>query len=291
MTAPKAKKALAMEESTDLDSSVRAAVLELQSRDFPNPEVLLLLGTGVDETSAPLSEPTEVSLSDLPEVPRAWRDAQLIAGRSGDVRVWACTDAPEFDATPWARAWPIWLARASGAGSCLITAAGSALAQATPPPPEEGYLLVEDHLFLEGASPLRGLASSSLGPLFPDQGAVHDDSLRRDLLREAARIGLNCAEGVLACVPGPTIETPAERAYFARAGAHATAQDIGSLFHAMAHCGLNGLTLIALLGTTDTQVQELLAASERLAPGLAELIHTAIPILAARARHEREEDL
>ena len=104
------EKALAMEESTDLDSSVRAAVLELQSRDFPNPEVLLLLGTGVDETSAPLSEPTEVSLSDLPEVPRAWRDAQLIAGRSGDVRVWACTDAPESDATPWARAWPIWLA-------------------------------------------------------------------------------------------------------------------------------------------------------------------------------------
>jgi len=275
----------------DLDSSVRAALLELGSLDFPSPEVLLLLGTGVDDLIPLLEEPVEVALSNLPEAPDAWCNTQIIAGRVAGVRVWACADAPGPDDTPWARAWPVWLARAAGAGACLVTAAGSTLSDASHPPPVEGFLFVEDHLNLEGASILRGLTSSSLGPLFPDQGSVHDDALRQDLLREGTRLGLSCTEGVLACVPGPALETSAERAYLARTGAHASAQDICGVFHAMAHCGLEGLALVPLLGAASACVEDLLAASERLAPGLAELVEASIAPLAARARSERQEDL
>jgi len=276
---------------TDLDSSIGAAALGLESLDAPSPEVLLLLGTGVEDITPLFEEPVEVVLSDLPGVPEAWRRAQLIAGRINGVRVWACADAPDPDAVPWARAWPVWLARASGAGACLVTAAGSALPDATPPLPAEGYLLVEDHLVLEGASALCGLASSNLGPLFPDQGGVHDASLRHDLMREGARRGLTCVEGVLACTPGPSLETPAERTYFARAGAHASTQSLGSVFHAMAHSGLDGVTLVALLGDSPARVPDLLAATERLAPGLLELVEAAIEPLAAHARLERQEEL
>lgn len=282
---------MALEGLNDLDISIRAATLELESLNFPSPEVLLLLGTGVEDLTPLFREPVEVDLSILPGVPAAWRSAQLIAGRIDEVRVWACTDAPDPDTVPWARAWPVWLARAAGAGACLVTAAGSALPDSNPPPPAEGFLLVEDHLILEGASALRGLGSSSLGPLFPDQGGVHDASLRRDLMQEFTRRGLTCVEGVLACVPGPALETPAERAYLAHAGAHASSQGLGSVFHAMAHCGLGGLTLVALLGNSSARVADLLAASERLAPGLAELVQATIGPLAARTRLERQEEL
>lgn len=282
---------MAIQGSHDLDNSIRAAAIELETLEFPAPQVLLLLGTGVDDLIPLLTEPVEIALSDLPQVPGAWRSAQLIAGRFADVRVWACVDAPEADDVSWARAWPIWLARAAGAGSCLITAAGCALPDASSPLPAEGYLFVEDHLMLEGTSALHGLASSNLGPLFPDQGSVHDFSARRDLMQEGARLGLTCVEGVLACVPGPTLETPAERSYYARAGAHASVQDLGNVFHAMAHCGLSGLTLVALLGASSGRVEELLAASNRLAPGLAELIQASVGTLAARAQLERQEEL
>jgi purine-nucleoside phosphorylase len=173
----------------------------------------------------------------------------------------------------------------------MLSAAGSALPEANPAPPSEGYLLAHDHLALEGASVLRGLSDSNLGPLFPDQGGVHLDSVRHELLQVAAKVGLNCTEGVLACVPGPALETPAERAYHARAGAHASAQNLSGLFHAMAHAGLGGLCLTALLGTPDAKLEDLLAAADRLAPGLLELLMAAIPLLAAHSRSEAEEQL
>jgi purine-nucleoside phosphorylase len=172
-----------------------------------------------------------------------------------------------------------------------VTAAGSALPLGDDSNIEEDYLFVSDHLALDGASTLRGLAQSNLGPLFPDQGRVHDDVLRSELIKAGQRKGLPCAEGVLACAPGPAIETPAEREYYARAGAHASAQELGAVFHAMAHSGLSGITLIAILGDPDVSVEELLKASTRLAPGLSELIQAAIDPLAARSRLELEEEL
>lgn len=282
-------------QAPDLDSAVRGSNLELESRDFPAPEVLLLLGTGVEDILPHLSDPHEVALSDLPLAPSAWHNLSLIAGRCDGVRVWALTDGPSHTAassdSAWARAWPIWLARAAGAGACLLTTAGSPLDVPQSKAPSEGYLLVSDHIILEGPSALRGLAGSNLGPLFPDQGRVHAATIRRDLLLEATRLGLHASEGILATVPGPALETPAERAYLAHTGADASAQDLGSLFHAMAHTGLGGLTLAVLLGNSPADVEDLLRASERLAPGLVDLISAAIPHLAVQARNEREQEL
>ena len=229
----------------DLDLSVSEAVQELESMNFPSPEVLLLLGTGSDDLTQLLEDPAEVVLGELSACPSAWRSGALCAGELRGVRIWALTDAPLPDRSPWARAWPIWLARAAGAGSCLISAAGCALPAKEEAELSEDYLFLTDHISLDGPTPLRGLAASNLGPLFPDQGRVHDTTTRAALIKEAAQRGLKSAEGVLACAPGPALETPAEREYFSRAGAHASAQDIGAVFHAMAHSGLSGVTLVA----------------------------------------------
>lgn len=275
----------------ELDVAVREAVLELEDRNFTSPEVFLLLGTGADDMTQLFDGPMEASLGELSTCPSAWKDGTLCAGQIQGVRVWALTDAPDPDQIPWARAWPVWLARAAGAGACLVTAAGSALPLAEDSTIKEDFLFVSDHLSLDGASTLMGLARSNLGPLFPDQGRVHDDVLRSDLIQVALHKGLPCAEGVLACAPGPAIETPAEREYYARAGAHASAQELGAVFHAMAHSGLSGITLIAMLGDPEVSVEELLKTANRLAPGLIELIQAAIDPLAIRCRLEKEEEL
>jgi len=275
----------------ELDSSVRAAREQLHDGGVLSPEVLMLLGTGSEDIAPLLSERVTIELGELDGTPAAWRAAQINCGKLADVRVWLCDDAPLDDPRPWARAWPIWLARAAGAGSCLLSAAGSALPGVDPAPPAEGYFLARDHLALEGASVLRGLSDSTLGPLFPDQGSVHLDLARHELLQAAARVGIDCAEGVLACVPGPALETPAERAYLAHAGAHASAQNLSGALHAMAHAGLGGLCLVALLGGDADKVEDLLAAADRLAPGLLELLTTAIPPLAAHSRAQAKEQL
>jgi purine-nucleoside phosphorylase len=274
-----------------LDASVREAVLELESMNFTSPEVFLLLGTGSGDLTRLLEDPAEVSLSELPSCPKAWMGGSLCAGEIRGVRIWVLTDAPQTGDASWARAWPVWLSRTAGAGACLVTAAGCALPGHDDSELQDGYLFVSDHLALDGSSALRGLARSNLGPLFPDQGRVHDATSRAALVKEGERRGLACSEGILACTPGPALETPAERAYFAQAGAQASAQDLGAVFHAMAHSGLCGLTIVALLGDPEASVEELLEASTRLAPGLCELIEAAIDPLAERSRQELGEEL
>jgi purine nucleoside phosphorylase len=144
---------------------------------------------------------------------------------------------------------------------------------------------------LEASTPLCSLGTSNLGPLFPDQGAVHDSDAIKALQEAADSIGLPCQQGVLACIAGPALETPAEQAFHALAGAHATAQNIGGVFHAMAHSGLSGVTIAALLGDGADSVEDLVASAQRLAPSLQELILSATSLLVVNARAGALEQL
>lgn len=279
------------QQTLELDTSIREATLQLQESELVAPEVLLLLATGASDVLPLLENPQQLSFEDVSSAPTAWGATVLTAGKLGGVRVWLCEDSPEVDPVSWARSWPIWLARQCGAGRALISLGASPLAHATPACLPEGFFLAEDHLMLEGSTPLRSLTSSKLGPLFPDQGAVHDQIALEALLLRARDLGLPCAKGVLACIPGPALETPAEQRYHALAGAHASAQNVGGLFHAMAHSGLSGITLAALLGVGDAKVEELVASAQRLAPGLIELIVCATEALAINSRSEAKEQL
>ena len=67
-----------------------------------------------------------------------------------------------------------------------------------------------DHLNLIGANPLRGRNDDRLGPRFPDMTEVYSKRLRALAAEESARLGIPLTEGVYACMPGPSYETPAE---------------------------------------------------------------------------------
>ncbi len=133
---------MAIDGTNDLDRGIRSSVQELESMEFQSPEIMLLLGTGTGSLSSIVEEPLEIPCSELPGAPMAWQGAQILAGRVSGARIWAITDEPDPDPVPWARAWPIWLSRAAGAGSCLVTAAGSMLPGSDADLPEEGLLLV-----------------------------------------------------------------------------------------------------------------------------------------------------
>jgi purine-nucleoside phosphorylase len=274
-----------------LDASIRSASKLLRESEACAPEVLMLLATGTSDVAPLLEERHQVSLNDLASAPEAWRGQQLISGNLNGARVWLIEDAPLEDSCSWSRPWPIWLARQCGAGRALLSVGANPLTCAPSGTISEGFFFPTDHLALEGSTPLRGLSTSNLGPLFPDQGAVHDTKARAQILRQAAALGLHCAEGVLACTLGPTLETPAEQSFHAAAGAHASAQNTAGLYHAMAHAGLKGATIAPLLGEGTSSVEELLHAAQRLAPSLLELLVLGVEVLAVNARADSEVSL
>jgi purine nucleoside phosphorylase len=279
-----------------LDPSVDAALAALQSQEFPAPEILYLLGTGLGTLPGALGGEREVSLGELPGVPTAWSEAQLLAGQLDGARVWLLEDAPGLlesgeggaGPEPWHRAFPVWLAAAAGATVCVITAAGGSVAEDLP----SGELAVlGDHLNLSGATPLQGLGETRLGPLFPDQSKVHHEGLRALALEHARSQGLALSERVCACMAGPALVTPAERRWIASSGSEVFVQGLADPLLACAHSGLVVLALVAVTddGNGPLRIADLVARSEACAPALEEVLARLSRSLAEVARELEEE--
>lgn len=68
------------------------------------------------------------------------------------------------------------------------------------------FLFVEDHINLLGANPLTGLSP----PPFLDLSRLYHCSIFESLSTQASQLGVKLHSGILASLPGPSYETPAE---------------------------------------------------------------------------------
>jgi purine-nucleoside phosphorylase len=284
--------------SSPLDIACHTALKDAQTRRVPAPSALLFLATGAGTLSASLRSGARLPLGRLRGVPDAWHDTMLHTGELGGSPVWLIEDAPgapdqgsnrPFDEPPWVRAFPLWLAAQAGAAVCVHTSAGVALSATGPA--EVGRVdvgslaLVTDHINLSGRSPLVGLGDSKLGPMFPDTSALHHVALRKHAATILAQLGVPFAETVAACTLGPTLETPAERAYWARTGAGVAVQNLADPLLACAHAGLAVLSVVAVTdrGEGVQDLRRIVAAVEKLAPALEDLLVRLGPELASAA--------
>ena len=79
------------------------------------------------------------------------------------------------------------------------------------------FMVIADHLNLLGDNPLRGLTENP----FIDLSRLYDQSFFPSLLDYARSRGIGLHRGVLAALPGPSYETPAEIRMLQRLGADA----------------------------------------------------------------------
>jgi hypothetical protein len=278
----------------DLDAAVDAARASAAIAGADAPHALFLLATGVGALPGRLARGRAVALRAVAGVPRAWSEAVLHHGDFHGVSAWIVEDAP-LDPSgvepAWHAAFPVWLAAAAGASTLVHVSAGCALERAGEAPLALGTLaFARDHLNLSGSSPLLGLGESRLGPLFPDLSRVHDRALRAGAMRVGARLGVACAEAVVACTAGPTIETPAERAWFARAGADVAVQRLAAPLIAAGHAGLGALAIAAVVAgpRSELDLARIAAAAGALAPAIEDLLFELAGDAIASARAELE---
>lgn len=277
-----------------LDEAVGTAAAELGSRGLARPDAFLFLATGLGMLPQKLSRLTRVPLGRVGGVPKPWRDSVLHVGNLGSTPVWMLEDAPGapehgghdlHGEPPWVRAFPCWLAAAAGAPVCVHTSAGLALESRTNPIQPTTLALVSDHVNFSGRTPLVGLGESKLGPLFPDQSRLHLASLRQAALSRGKKLGVKLVEAVAACTLGPALETPAERRFWARAGADVAVQGLAMPLLAAAH---SGLAMLAIVCVTDEgqgldDLGSLVRNAEAMAPSLEDLIAALAPDLQVAA--------
>jgi purine-nucleoside phosphorylase len=139
-------------------------------------------------------------------------------------------------------------------------------------------MAIADHLNLTGRSPLIGPNAPEVGPRFPDMTEVWDADLRARLHAAADAEGVALAEGVYACLLGPSYETPAEVRMLGTLGADAVGMStaleaVAARWAGMRVCGVSLVTNpgAGLSGGTLSHA-EVLAAAEAAGPGLARVI-------------------
>jgi purine-nucleoside phosphorylase len=279
-----------------LDVAIAASLADLGARGVPKPEVLVFLGTGVGMLPASLKTGARVPLGKVAGMPAIWNDVMLHSGQLGALSVWLVEDAPgppdqglseAPGEAPWQRGYPCWLAAAAGASVCVHTSAGHSLADANGRLVRPGALaLVSDHVNLSGRTPLLGLGGSKLGPLFPDLSRLHHAELRKAALRRGKKLGVPVGEAIAACTSAPSLETPAERRFWSRAGAEVAVQGLATPLHACAHAGLSVLALVAVTDAGEglQDVGQIVEQADQLAPAIEELVTALTPDLKKAAR-------
>ncbi len=176
------------------------------------PRVAVVLGSGLGSIADEVADRRIVPYAKIPHFPLtgvAGHKGNLVAGSLSGVRV-VCLqgrihgyEGHDLEAVTF----PIRVLKRLGVDLLILTAATGGIRADL----RAGELVrVSDHLNLSGANPLRGPNDERFGPRFPDMTHVYTPRLR-DLARvEANRLGLTLREGVYACLPGPSYETPAE---------------------------------------------------------------------------------
>lgn len=260
---------------------VEAAVAFLRQRIAEPPEILIQLGTGLGELAKAMEDATTLAYEEIPHFPRSTVDSHagnLVIGRLAGRRTAILQGRFHYYEGYSARevAFPVRVLALLGANTAIITNASGGLNPAFHP----GTLMImDDHLNLLGDNPLRGPNIEAWGPRFPDLSTPYAPELRQLALTVAQRLGLEeTTSGTYVCIPGPSLETPAETRSLRMIGADAVGMSSVPEILVALHAGMRvlGLSVVANVNDPDNfqpiLLEEIIASARRAEPRLQQLI-------------------
>ena len=260
---------------------VEEAVAFLRERISEPPEVVVQLGTGLGGLAGAMQAVTSFAYTEIPHFPQSTvqsHDGRLVFGTLAGRRTAILQGRFHCYEGYAARevALPIRVLALLGARTAIITNASGGLNPSFQP----GTIMVlADHINLLPDNPLRGPNVDAWGERFPDLSTPYDPDLRRLALDLAGRHGLpEVCSGTYVCVPGPSLETPAETRYLRLIGADAVGMSSVPEILVALHAGLRvlGLSVVANVNDPDhfqpIRLGEIIAAARRAEPRLQQLL-------------------
>lgn len=184
----------------------------LQSKGFDNPEIGIVLGTGLGKLAEEIEDPIEARYNHIPFFPLAtveFHSGKLIYGTlegkqtvvmQGRFHLYEGYDF--LDIT-----YPIRVMHRLGIKKLFISNAAGAINLDFK---KGDMMLIEDHINLQGGSPLAFKGVSQYGDRFTDMAEPYDLNMRKKLVHIANEKNITLRSGVYASVVGPQLETKAE---------------------------------------------------------------------------------
>lgn len=232
--------------------------LQSQYPDF-KPEYALILGSGLGDLAQTLDKAITLPYANIPGFPQ-----QLVAGHAGQLVMGYLHQTPilcfqgrvhYYEGTPVHRLKHlIRTMSAMGCHSLIATnAAGSLQPHITP----GSFVLIVDHINLQGTNPLVGPNEEEFGPRFLSLDQVYDTELRKQFIRAAQEARIPLHQGVYVATLGPVFETPAEVRAFRMLGADVVGMSTVPDVILARHCGLRVavLSVVTNLGAGMSEVK------------------------------------
>jgi len=259
----------------------------LKGKGFDSPEIGIVLGTGLGKLADAIEDPIVAHYNHIPFFPLAtveFHSGKLIFGRlqgkktvvmQGRFHLYEGYDF--LDVT-----YPIRIMHQLGIKKLFISNASGAINL------DFGLgdlMLIEDHINLQGGSPLAFKNVARFGTRFTDMAEPYDVEMRRKLIKIAEKEDITLQKGVYASVVGPQLETKAEYRMLKILGADSVGMSTVPEVIVANHLKLPVVAVSVLTDTCDpdnlkpVNIQSILSVAEKAEPKMVKLFRQLIGAL------------
>ncbi|MGC6284477.1 MAG: purine-nucleoside phosphorylase [Polaribacter sp.] len=192
--------------------ALKESISFLQSNGFESPEIGIVLGTGLEQLINEIEISAQIAYTDIPHFPEAtveFHSGKLIFGLLSGKKVVVMSGRFHLyeGYSPWEVTYGIRVMHGLGIQNLLISNAAGAINLNYK---KGDLMLIEDHINLQGQSPLAFKEAKDFGNIFADMLEPYSKELNSKLKSISNKEGIQLHEGIYTSVLGPQLETRAE---------------------------------------------------------------------------------
>lgn len=259
----------------------------LQQRISAQPEVAIVLGSGLGGLVKNIQIEQEISYKDIPNFPVSTvpgHKGTLIFGKLNGTQVMVMNGRFHYYEGHAMKTltFPIWVMNQMGIKKLVLSNAAGGM---NPTFDIADIMIINDHINLMANNPLMGPNIDELGPRFPDMSEAYSKRWIKLAKQIGAKHNIKLQQGVYMGVTGPCFETPAEYRMFYTMGADAVGmstvpETIVARFLGMEVFALSVITDLGVIGQVEkASHEEVLHAAEKAEPNMIKLVSELVPQL------------
>jgi purine-nucleoside phosphorylase len=236
-----------MQKKVETDHLYREAAGYLAGRITGKPETAVILGSGLGGLADKIEDATVIPYHEIPHFSRSTatgHKGNLICGRLGGKQVLAMQGRFHYyeGYAMQQVTFPVRVMKRLGIKNLLVSNAAGGINNTFK---IGDLMIIRDHINMM-PNPLIGANDEAFGTRFPDMTRAYDRDLIRLMEEIAAEQGVSLKKGVYVGLTGPSYETPAEYAFYGRAGGDAIGMSTVPEVIVARHAGLRvfGMSVI-----------------------------------------------
>lgn len=196
----------------DKKNQLQETITFLKENGITNPEIGIVLGTGLGKLVDEISIEKEIAYAEIPYFPQAtveFHSGRLIYGELSNKKVVVMSGRFHLyeGYNAWEVTYGIRTMHGLGIQNLLISNAAGAINLNYK---KGDLMLIEDHINLQGSSPLAFQGANTFGNIFADMLEPYSKSINKKMIKVAKDQDIQLHTGVYASVLGPQLETRAE---------------------------------------------------------------------------------